>query len=77
VNLKARARYRAPVQTMQLNHGVFDEATISVITSDTVREVCRLADRAQTSDDFRPNIVVRSTRAVRFEADEWVGGVLT
>jgi hypothetical protein len=25
---------------------------------------------------FRPNIVVRSTRAVPFEEDEWVGGVL-
>ena len=26
---------------------------------------------------FRPNIVVRSTRAVPFEEDEWLGGVLT
>jgi uncharacterized protein YcbX len=25
---------------------------------------------------FRPNIVVRSTRAVPFEEDTWVGGVL-
>jgi hypothetical protein len=28
---------------MQLNHGIFDEAGISVIASDTVREICRLA----------------------------------
>jgi uncharacterized protein YcbX len=70
-------RYRAPVEMMHLNHGIFDEGAISVITSDTVREVCRLAGRTADVRRFRPNIVVRSTRAVPFEEDEWVGGVLT
>jgi uncharacterized protein len=70
-------RYGAPVQMMQLKHGIFDEASISVITSETVREVCRLAGRSADIRRFRPNIVVRSTRAVPFEEDEWVGGVLT
>jgi hypothetical protein len=70
-------RYRAPVQMMQLNHGTFDEAAISVITSDTVREVSRLAGTIADIRRFRPNIVVRSLRAVPFEEDEWVGGVLT
>ena len=70
-------RYGAPVQMMQLNHGVFDEASISVITSDTVREIGRLAGRSADVRRFRPNIVVRSTRAVPFEEDEWLGGVLT
>ena len=32
-------RYGAPVQMMQLNHGIFDEASLSVIASDTVREI--------------------------------------
>src|SRR5882762_4743573 len=36
-------RYGAPVQMMQLKHGIFDEASISVIASDTVREISRLA----------------------------------
>ena len=70
-------RCQAPVQMMQLRHGIFDEATISVITSDTVREVGRLAGTSADVRRFRPNIVVRSTRAVPFEEDEWVGGVLT
>jgi hypothetical protein len=26
---------------------------------------------------FRPNVLLRSSRAVPFEEDEWVGGVLT
>jgi uncharacterized protein len=69
--------YGAPVEMMQLKHGIFDDASVSVITSDTVREVCRLAGRDIDVRRFRPNIVVRSTRAVPFEEDEWVGGVLT
>jgi uncharacterized protein YcbX len=70
-------RCKAGVQMMELRHGIFDDATISVITSDTVREVCRLAGRAADVRRFRPNILVRSVRAVPFEEDEWVGGVLT
>jgi uncharacterized protein YcbX len=60
-----------------LRHGIFDDATISLITSDTVREVCGLAGRAADVRRFRPNILVRSARAVPFEEDDWVGGVLT
>jgi len=39
-------RCGAPVQLMQLNHGIFDEATISVIAFDTVSEIGRLAGRS-------------------------------
>ena len=38
-------RHGASVKMMRLNHGIFDEASISVITSDTVREIGRLAGR--------------------------------
>jgi uncharacterized protein YcbX len=70
-------RCSVPVQMMELRHGIFDDATISVISSDTVREVCRIAEKSADARRFRPNIVVRSTRAVPFEEDEWIGGVLT
>jgi uncharacterized protein YcbX len=70
-------RHGAPVQMMQLDHGIFDDASISVITVDTVREVCRLAGTPADVRRFRPNIVVRSTRAVPFEEGAWLGGVLT
>jgi uncharacterized protein len=70
-------RYGAPVEMMELKHGIFDEASISVITSDTVREVCRLAGKPADVRRFRPNIVVRSARGVPFEEDAWVGGTLT
>ena len=70
-------RHGGPVEMMQLKQGIFDEATISLITSDTVRDVCRLAGRSADARRFRPNIVVRSTRAVSYEEDEWLGGVIT
>ena len=70
-------RYGAPVQMMQLRHGIFDEASISVIALDTVREIGRLAGRSLDVRRFRPNIVVRSLRPVPFHEDEWLGGVLS
>ena len=70
-------RHRSPVQMMQLNHGTFDEASISVITSDTVREIGKLAAQRPDVRRFRPNIVIGSLRSVPFEEDEWVGGVLS
>src|SRR5712675_2191932 len=70
-------RYGAPVQMMQLKHGIFDEASISVIASDTVREIGRLAGRTLDVRRFRPNVLVRLLRPVPFQEDEWVGGVLS
>jgi uncharacterized protein len=70
-------RYGAPVQMMQLNHGIFDEASISVIALDTVREIGRLAGRSLDVRRFRPNVVVRLLRSVPFQEDEWLGGVLS
>jgi len=55
-------RYGAPVQMMHLSQGIFDEASISVIASDTVREIGRLAGQSPDLRRFRPNVVVRSLR---------------
>jgi len=70
-------RYGSPVQMMQLRHGIFDQASISVIASDTVREIGRLAGRSLDVRRFRPNVVVRLLRSVPFQEDEWLGGVLS
>jgi MOSC domain-containing protein len=70
-------RSGAPVQMMQLRHGVFDEASISVIASDTVHEIGRLAGRSVDIRRFRPNIVVRLLRSAPFQEDEWLGGMLS
>ena len=70
-------RYGSPVQMMQMNHGIFDDSSVSVITSGTVREIGRLAEQGADVRRFRPNILVRSAREVPFEENDWVGGVLS
>jgi uncharacterized protein YcbX len=70
-------RHGSPVEMVHLNRGIFDEASISVITSTTVGEIGRLAGQRSHVRRFRPNILIASSRSVPFEEDEWVGGVLS
>jgi uncharacterized protein len=70
-------RHGSPVEMMYLNRGIFDEASISVITSATVDEIGRLAGLRADVRRFRPNILLALRRSVPFAEDEWVGGVLS
>lgn len=70
-------RFGSPVEMVHLNRGIFDEASISAITSTTVGEIGRLAAQPPDVRRFRPNILIASARSMPFEEDEWVGGVLT
>ena len=74
-------RYGAAVQMMHLRHGIFDETCISVIATDTVLEIGRLAGRGLDGQldvrQFRPNVVVRLLQAAAFQEDSWVGGMLS
>ena len=70
-------RHGAPVQMLHLKHGIFDDATVSVIAAATVDEIGRLSAQPADPRRFRPNIVVATTQALAFEEDGWVGGVLT
>ena len=70
-------RHGSPVQMMHLSRGIFDEASLSVITSATIGEIGRLAGQRPDVRRFRPNILMASLRSVPFEEDDWVGGVLS
>jgi hypothetical protein len=48
-----------------------------VIATATIGEICGLGGTSVDVRRFRPNILVRTTRAVPFEEDGWVGGVLS
>jgi uncharacterized protein YcbX len=69
-------RHGSAVEMTHLNRGIFDEASVSVITSATVGEIGRLSAQPADVRRFRPNILMASARSVPFEEDEWVGGVL-
>ena len=70
-------RHGSPVEMTHLNRGIFDEASVSIITSSTVAEAAKLGTQPPDVRRFRPNLLIASARSVAYEEDEWVGGVLT
>ena len=69
-------RLGGDVELMQARHGIFDEASISVVATATIATVTREAGVAADSRRFRPNIVVACDRGAPFLEDGWIGGTL-
>jgi uncharacterized protein YcbX len=69
-------RHGAPVELTHLKHGVFDDATISVIASETVAAISGFAGVGPDVRRFRPNVVIRLQDGQPFQEDAWVGRVL-
>jgi uncharacterized protein len=70
------AAFGAEVQLMQLNHGMFDEAPLSLISTGTLNTIAARAECAPDSVDarrFRPNILVETIADAPFPEDAWVG----
>lgn len=70
------SRYGSAVEIMNLRHGVFDEACVSVISLGTVQCIERESGRVMDLRRFRPNVVIETDRAEAFEEDRWVGRTL-
>jgi hypothetical protein len=70
-------RHGSPVEMTHLDRGIFDEASISAITSATVGEIAELVGQRPEVRRFRPNILISSLQSDPFEEDAWVGGVLS
>jgi len=66
------------VELMQLKHGIFDEAPISVVSQSTIRGIGREAGIKGDLDRrrFRANILVETETDDPFLEDKWVGGTL-
>jgi uncharacterized protein YcbX len=69
-------RYGSEVELMNLKHGIFDEACISVISRNTVQGVERASGRAIDLRRFRPNVVIETNSSEPFAEDRWVGRTL-
>lgn len=72
----ATRRHGSPVKMMHIRHGVFDDAPVSVIASETIGEIARLAGRTLDIRRFRPNVVLRLQRPAPWQEDTWLGGML-
>jgi MOSC domain-containing protein len=71
------AAHGSDVQLMQLKHGIFDEAPVSIITMATISDLEREAGLTLEVLRFRPNIVIESSGLTAFGEDSWVGKSLT
>jgi uncharacterized protein len=69
-------RFGSDVELMNLKHGVFDEAHISVINLSTVQCIERESGRELDLRRFRPNVVIETTSGEPFAEDKWVGHTL-
>ena len=71
-------RFGNAVELMQLRHGIFDEAPISVISQSTINGIGREAGLEGEPDRrrFRANILVETESDEPFLEDNWVGGTL-
>jgi len=64
------------VELMNLRHGIFDEAALSVITLATIAGIGRDVGSDLDRRRFRANIVLETESAEPFHEDEWVGRML-
>ena len=71
-------RFGNAVELMQLKHGIFDEAPISVISQSTINGIGREAGLEGELDRrrFRANILVETESDEPFLEDNWMGGTL-
>jgi uncharacterized protein YcbX len=69
-------RLGSEVELMQARHGIFDDASISVISSATIAEVGRAAGVPVDGRRFRPNIVIECHDPKPFLEERWMGGTL-
>jgi len=70
------AAFGSRLSVMRLDHGIFDDAKLSLITESTIDSLARECGRGLDTRRFRPNVVVRTTATGAFPEERWVGARL-
>ncbi|MBK8983723.1 MAG: MOSC domain-containing protein [Ignavibacteria bacterium] len=66
-------RYGSEVQLMHFDRGIFDEASISLISNQTILKIEKDSGRPLDIRRFRHNILIETKSGNSFEEDNWVG----
>ena len=69
-------RFGKEVELMQIDRGIFDEASVSLISTSTIHGLAQKLAKEIDHRRFRPNILLETTQSKCFGEDEWVGGTL-
>lgn len=70
------AKFHDAVELMKLRHGIFDEATVSVINLATISAIGAASEQNLDTRRFRANVVIESASTEPFAEDAWVGRTL-
>src|SRR5215470_14483573 len=69
-------RFGSEVELMMLKHGIFDEASVSMVSLATISGIGREAGLALDRRRFRANILIETECTEPFLEDEWIGRML-
>ena len=69
-------KFGSAVELMKLKHGIFDDASVSVINLATISAIGREVGADLDTRRFRANIVIASDSTEAFLEDSWIGGRL-
>lgn len=69
-------KFGSPVELMKLKHGIFDEASVSVINLATISAIGREVGENLDTRRFRANIVLATDSTEPFSEDSWIGSRL-
>lgn len=66
-------KFGSAVELMQLKHGIFDDASVSVINLSTIGAIGHELGQDLDSRRFRPNVVIAPESPEPFAEDKWIG----
>jgi uncharacterized protein len=66
-------KFGRPLELMKLKHGIFDEASVSVINLATIAAIGREAEQDLDTRRFRANVVIASDSTEPFVENGWTG----
>jgi hypothetical protein len=69
-------KFGSAVELMKLKHGIFDEASLSVINLATISAIAREVGDDLDTRRFRANVLIESDASEPFLEDGWIGGRL-
>ncbi len=73
LNDEISSLFGSPVELVKLNHGIFDEAAISVINLATIAGIGHKLGMNADRRRFRANIFVKTENEEMYSEDSWVG----
>jgi uncharacterized protein YcbX len=71
LRLELSRAHGAEVELVQIDNGIFDDATVSLIGENTIDTICSASEKALDVRRFRPNILIEAGAA--FSEEEWIG----